>query len=130
MALEWEWKDWEWRDCGEGCVLEGVLAGEEAGASRLLDRGPERGVTLALRRPRSSLGGLDERVSEGVKRLEEVKLGGLASFGVKGGLLERVKAALRVGVKGLGEFLSDMLSQEQGGLAVGIARRILRGRAG
>lgn len=87
--------------------------------SRLLFRGPERGVTLALRREAagSSLGGLDERGSDGVNRFG-VGTPGLASLGVNGegeaDLEERLKAALRVGVKGFAGCLSVM-TQAAGG---------------
>lgn len=79
--------------------------------SRLLFREPERGVTLALREaPKSSFGGLDARLSTGVNLLG-VGTPGLASLGVNGEDLLRVKAALRVGVKGLGDCLSVMTQE-------------------
>lgn len=91
-------------------MLDGVCVGDEVAPSRLLFREPERGVTFALRNEfvRSSLDGLGERCPDGVNLLVVVA-GGLASLGVNGeDLEERVKAALRVGVTGLGLCLSVM----------------------
>lgn len=77
-------------------------------------------MTLALRREAagSSLGGLDERGSDGVNRFG-VAAPGLASLGVNGegeaDLEERLKAALRVGVKGFAGCCLSVMTQAAGG---------------
>jgi hypothetical protein len=56
---------------------------------------------FALRKEAVSASGVEEGCSEGASLLGVRYPPGLASFGVKGDLLVRLKAALRVGVKGL-----------------------------